>query len=135
MTEPIAAVRDLPSTDRLLAHPALREAQPAALRTQAARQAIAVARQEALAGAPVPPLDELAARAVAVLARFAALSLLPLINASGVILHTNLGRAPLSTAAIAAMQAVAEGYSNLEFDLDAGERGSRFAHLEEPLRR
>ena len=58
-----------------------------------------------------------------------------MINATGVIIHTNLGRAPLSDEAIAAMDAVARGYSNLEFDLDAGERGSRHGHLEEQIRR
>src|SRR5579883_3763 len=135
MSEFSKTIRQLPSVDRLLAHPALREAQPAALRTEAARQAIAEARREALAGAPVPDTDVLADRAVAALRRLATPSLRPVINASGVILHTNLGRAPLSEAAIAAMRAVAEGYSNLEFDLEAGERGSRFTHLEEPLRR
>jgi L-seryl-tRNA(Ser) seleniumtransferase len=61
-------------------------------------------------------------------------SLRPVINATGVIIHTNLGRAPLSSAAIEAMAAVSRGYSNLEFDLEAGERGSRFTHLEAALR-
>lgn len=73
----------------------------------------------------------------AVLNRATALdpSLCPVINATGVVLHTNLGRAPLSDAAIEAMRAVSRGYSNLEFDLDSGERGSRFAHLEGLLQR
>ena len=53
-----------------------------------------------------------------------------MINASGVILHTNLGRAPLSEAALAAMEAVSRGYSNLEFDLESGARGSRHVHIE-----
>jgi L-seryl-tRNA(Ser) seleniumtransferase len=57
------------------------------------------------------------------------------INASGVILQTNLGRAPLGERAIAAMDAVARGYSNLEFDLDAGERGSRHDHVRDLIRR
>jgi L-seryl-tRNA(Ser) seleniumtransferase len=61
-------------------------------------------------------------------------SLRPVINATGVIVHTNLGRAPLSGAAIDAMAAVSRGYSNLEFDLEAGERGSRGSHLEAALR-
>jgi L-seryl-tRNA(Ser) seleniumtransferase len=56
------------------------------------------------------------------------------INATGVIVHTNLGRAPLSPTAIDAVAAAAEGYSNLEYDLDAGRRGSRQAHLEDLLR-
>ena len=62
-------------------------------------------------------------------------TLLPVINASGVILHTNLGRAPLSAAAVQATQAVALGYSSLEFDLDKGQRGSRLVHAEALLQR
>ena len=62
-------------------------------------------------------------------------SLLPVINASGVILHTNLGRAPLSNAALQAMHAVAQGYSNLELDLETGKRGSRLVHAEGLLQR
>jgi L-seryl-tRNA(Ser) seleniumtransferase len=62
-------------------------------------------------------------------------TLVPVINASGVILHTNLGRAPLSTAALKAMEAVSHGYSNLEFDLETGKRGSRLLHAEELLKR
>ena len=62
-------------------------------------------------------------------------TLLPVINASGVILHTNLGRAPLSNAALKAIQAISHGYSNLEFDLDTGKRGSRLLHAEELLKR
>lgn len=61
-------------------------------------------------------------------------TLLPVINASGVILHTNLGRAPLSAAAIQAMEAVGHGYSNLELDLASGKRGSRLVHAEGLLR-
>ena len=60
-------------------------------------------------------------------------TLLPVINATGVIIHTNLGRAPLSDAARQAMEAVAAGYSNLEYDLEAGERGSRYRHAERLL--
>jgi len=62
-------------------------------------------------------------------------TLLPVINASGVILHTNLGRAPLSAAAVQATQATALGYSNLEYDLDKGQRGSRLVHAEALLQR
>ena len=61
-------------------------------------------------------------------------SLRPAINATGVVLHTNLGRAPLSNQAIAAIAAAAEGYSNLEYDLDTGARGSRYAHCASLLR-
>jgi L-seryl-tRNA(Ser) seleniumtransferase len=61
-------------------------------------------------------------------------TLLPVINASGVILHTNLGRAPLSNAALKAMQTISHGYSNLEFDLETGKRGSRLLHAEALLK-
>lgn len=62
-------------------------------------------------------------------------TLLPVINATGVVLHTNLGRAPLSRAAMQAVQNVALGYSNLEYDLDRGARGSRLVHAETLLQR
>lgn len=62
-------------------------------------------------------------------------TLIPVINASGVILHTNLGRAPLSEATIRAMDAVSRGYSNLEFDLETGKRGSRLIHAESLLQK
>lgn len=62
-------------------------------------------------------------------------TLLPVINATGVILHTNLGRAPLSRAAMQAVQNVALGYSNLEYDLERGARGSRLVHAEALLQR
>ncbi len=61
-------------------------------------------------------------------------SLRPVINATGVVLHTNLGRAPLPAAAVAAIQEIAGGYSNLEYDLAAGERGSRYSHCVALLR-
>ncbi len=57
-------------------------------------------------------------------------TLLPVINATGVILHTNLGRAPLSRAALQAIQPLSAGYSTLEYDLEKGKRGSRSVHAE-----
>lgn len=62
-------------------------------------------------------------------------SLEPVVNATGIIVHTNLGRAPLSEAALAALQAVARGYSNLEYDLERGARGHRDAHAKSLLAR
>ena len=61
-------------------------------------------------------------------------SLRPVINATGVVLHTNLGRAPLAPAARAAMARSARGYGNLEFDLERGGRGSRYVHCVQLLR-
>jgi len=58
-----------------------------------------------------------------------AYSLCPVINATGVILHTNLGRAPIGEAALQRVTEVARGYSNLEFDLESGERGERDVHV------
>lgn len=83
----------------------------------------------------MPPVEDIVAavdsRARSVLAP----SLRPVVNATGVIIHTNLGRAPLSDDALTAMAEAARGYSNLEFELEAGERGSRYVHLEGQIRR
>ncbi|MGI8551452.1 MAG: L-seryl-tRNA(Sec) selenium transferase [Dehalococcoidia bacterium] len=124
--------RSLPSVDRLLSQPEVQALAvlPPALRTQLAREVLAIARASVAGGAPCPPIDELGRQVVAAAESLAAPSLRPLINATGVILHTNLGRAPLSDAARQAMEAVSQGYSNLEYDLESGERGSRYSHLE-----
>ena len=132
-------LRDIPSIDRLLL--ALRQRDPAAshaLLRDAARAEVDLLRGEIQTGACLPeirPLDLLVSRATARLARDLAPSLRPVINAGGVIIQTNLGRAPLSAAALAAMARVGAGYSNLEYDLEAGARGSRSVHLESLLRR
>ncbi len=77
--------------------------------------------------------DSLLARARELVAEAERLSLRRVLNATGVILHTNLGRAPLARPARDALEAVAAGYSNLEFDLDGGERGARGSHLADLL--
>ncbi len=78
----------------------------------------------------LPGLEELLEDVVLLLDKLLKTTLLPVINASGVIIHTNLGRAPLSSQALEATQAVAGGYSTLEFDLGSGGRGSRLVHAE-----
>ena len=83
----------------------------------------------------LPSLDAILSRAESRLAAWTAPTLLPVINATGVILHTNLGRAPLSKAALAAMKASAENYSTLEYDLEKGQRGSRLIHAESILQK
>jgi L-seryl-tRNA(Ser) seleniumtransferase len=95
---------------------------------KAARQAIDEHREAVRAGAD-PALD-LLPRARDVLAGLGSASQRPVLNATGVIIHTNLGRAPLAAQARAAVAAIAEGYCNLELDLDSGRRGSRQAHVE-----
>ncbi len=83
----------------------------------------------------IPEGDALLLRAHALLSDWTAHTLQPVINATGVIVHTNLGRAPLSTAALQAMQDASAGYSNLEYDLVQGRRGSRSVHAEALLKR
>ncbi len=137
--------RDLPSVERLVQAV---QAQAGAMQfrrellVQAARSTLAVARAELRArqanGSPAndserdatsPVLQRLVDEVLQRLAALISPSLRPVINATGVIIQTNLGRAPLSQAALAAMQDVGAGYSNLEYDLAAGERGSRTTHL------
>jgi L-seryl-tRNA(Ser) seleniumtransferase len=83
----------------------------------------------------LPLHDLILAQVISLLAKWIHPTLLSVINATGVILHTNLGRAPLSAATIHAMDAVARGYSNLEYDLEKGARGSRLIHAESVLQK
>jgi L-seryl-tRNA(Ser) seleniumtransferase len=118
--------RQLPSVDRLLQEPGIAELLAAAPRSavvRAVREAVDAARR-LRAGQP----DDWAADVAERLARRTTRSLRPVINATGVVLHTNLGRAPLAAVAWEAMRAVAEGYSTLEFDLASGTRGQRADH-------
>ena len=100
----------------------------------AARAAIEHERAAILTGEPAPTQSELLARAATLLAQRAQPRLRPVINAAGAILNTNLGRAPLSQRAIQRIAEIAGGYSNLELDLDSGERGSRQSHTRDLLR-
>ena len=124
-------LRDLPSVDRLLADETLAGA-PRSLALVAARAALDGARRTI--GSGRDPGD-VAALARAELERLAAPSLRRVLNATGVIVHTNLGRAPLAEAALARVEEVGGSYSNLELDLDSGARGSRQSHVAEALRR
>ena len=112
-------LRDLPSVDKLA--------------TAVARAELQARREELLDGADGGGDDatvDLVARARARLRP----RLRRVLNATGVVVHTNLGRAPLAAEAQAAVAHIAAGYSNLELDLSSGERGSRHAHVEELLR-
>ncbi|MFL5302644.1 MAG: L-seryl-tRNA(Sec) selenium transferase [Anaeromyxobacteraceae bacterium] len=123
--------RKIPKADRLLAaaegagfvarlgHAAVME------RVRAALEEV---RGRVLRGDPCPAAAEVEAALLARLAEEARGSLRRVVNATGVVVHTNLGRAPLSEAALAAMREVGAGYSNLEYDLGEGERGDRYGH-------
>jgi L-seryl-tRNA(Ser) seleniumtransferase len=124
-------LRDLPSVDRLLADEAL-AAGPRPLATEAARRALDRAREAIRAG---DDPGDVTASARAELERLRAPSLRRVLNATGVIVHTNLGRAPLAPSALARVEEVGAAYSNLELDLETGERGSRQAHVGDALRR
>ena len=82
----------------------------------------------------IPSQEALLERTGEILSDWSKPSLVPVINASGVIIHTNLGRAPLSQSAIQAAKEAAQGYTNLEYDLEKGQRGSRLVHAEAILR-
>lgn len=104
------------------------------LLTAAARDLLSQWRTAVIEQGLTPPnLSSLAAEVVALAEKRAKMSLRPVINASGVVLHTNLGRSPLSDAAIKAVLSVARGYCNLEMDLESGERGERYSHVENLL--
>ena len=128
--------RHLPSVDRLISEQRIKqleETYPHELLVNLIRQRLERERRAIAAGNPCPAIDEIVASISAQLSALENPSLRPVINATGVILHTNLGRAPLSREAIAAMDTVAENYSNLEFDIDSGNRGSRHTHIEQIL--
>jgi len=124
-------LRDLPSVDELARDECLAE-EPAPLVVAAAREVLARAREEIAAGHEP---GDLAERTLAELAAARAPALRRALNATGVIVHTNLGRAPLPEAALARALEVGRGYSNLEYDLTAGGRGSRQDHVAAILRR
>jgi L-seryl-tRNA(Ser) seleniumtransferase len=131
-------LRSLPAVDQLLRLPVVGgwvETYGRPLTLDALRLALDEARAQYPQTQSVPDEAALLARAERRLQEWARPTLLPVINASGVVLHTNLGRAPLSTAALQAAQAVSLGYSNLEYDLEKGQRGSRLAHAETLLQR
>ena len=132
-----AQFRLLPSVDELL-HSASGQRFVAAYgrpaTVSALRSSLDEARAAIRAGQPCPSIDALLTAASLRLEQGQRPHLRTVINATGVIINTNLGRAPLSREALAAVHAVAGGYSNLEYDLEAGERGSRHSHVAALLR-
>ncbi|MFQ5996032.1 MAG: L-seryl-tRNA(Sec) selenium transferase [Dehalococcoidales bacterium] len=125
--------RRLPSVDRVLTAKRLKqlgEAYPHNLLVDLVRQQLERERLAIAAGKLASSLTKIVDSICAQIQALENPSLRPVINATGVILHTNLGRAPLSQEAIAVMDTTAKGYSNLEFDLSSGTRGSRQVHIE-----
>ncbi len=132
-------LRQLPQVDELLRHPHLSPAAgtplPRLLAAAAVRRTLAEKRQwlATCPAADLPPeldLESLLQELLQEIQAAGQTSLRRVINATGVVIHTNLGRSPLAAAALAQIQEVAAHYSTLEYDLAKGERGSRHDHLE-----
>jgi L-seryl-tRNA(Ser) seleniumtransferase len=131
-------LRALPSVDQLLNDPQVNQwlasfGRPLTL--EAVRETLAAVREQYPRNGQVLGREDLLEAVGRSLKSWTAPTLLPVINASGVILQTNLGRAPLSRASLEAIQQIAVGYSSLEYDLQRGKRGSRLVHAEALLQR
>lgn len=129
-------LKDIPSTDRLLKE---KKAQDLInrygreLTLKATRISLDQIRESVKKGYYVPENKKILKNVEVVLEDWLKLSLVPVINATGIIIHTNLGRAPLSKETMEAMSSVSTGYSNLEYDLATGKRGKRSHHAESIL--
>jgi L-seryl-tRNA(Ser) seleniumtransferase len=124
--------RQLPSIDELLRHRRLASIAATSSRpllVESARQTLEAIRAQIRSGQASPSSEAIAARVFTLFQKQQRPSLRPVINATGVIINTNLGRAPLSQESLQAIVDVAQGYANLEYDLEAGERGSRHTHV------
>ena len=126
-------LRNLPSVEKILSNPNLRKKlreYDRQIVTELVRDTISHARANLIHGFPAPSITSIINQVKESLRSFAEIGPKPVINATGVVLHTNLGRAPISMDAVNAMIYSSQGYSNLEFDLGSGNRGSRQAHIE-----
>ncbi|MCL5057649.1 MAG: L-seryl-tRNA(Sec) selenium transferase [Actinobacteria bacterium] len=136
MSDKKALLRDIPKVDEVMkitSIDGLTALYPRELVVEAVRGALEGIRQSILNGGKEPGRlkpEELSARVAAALKRLTRPNLRRVINATGVVLHTNLGRAVLSPSAIEAVQMAASGYSNLELNLESGKRGSRYDPVE-----
>ena len=131
-------LRQIPKVDELMKQPVLQQLcadVPAQTVTQAVRQELEELRKSILSGTiqELPAVEDLCRKVVLAANKQAEPSLRRVINATGIILHTNLGRACLSDRAAAAAQSVAQSYSTLEYNLQEGRRGTRYSHVEELL--
>ena len=131
-------LRQIPKTDSLLSRPAIRDAQeryPYAFVKATVQDCLDELREEALAGRidRIPTPDELETSILGRLERGHLFRMKRVINATGVVLHTNLGRAPLGEDAAMHIAELSKGYCNLEYDTQTGSRGSRYALVEQLL--
>jgi L-seryl-tRNA(Ser) seleniumtransferase len=123
--------RRLPGVDKVLADERLvHSGYPHDLLVDVIRKRLDHERLSITAGQSCASLEDIVTSVIAELEALGKPGLRRVINASGVILHTNLGRAPISREALTAMEDVSRGYANLEFDLKSGIRGSRHVHIE-----
>ena len=126
-------LRKIPKVDELLRHEKLSDlsCQHTVL-TETVREVIDALRRAILAGEE-PSLEPqiICEQVIDAVRKKTTMNLRPVINATGIVLHTNLGRAKLSSAAVAAIQSVAQDYNTLEYNLEKGSRGSRYAHVEQ----
>jgi len=130
-------LRKIPSVDKLLSHPSLlkiKESVGGELVTYSIRNVLDVERTRILDGKKSRSAEKLIEEIQQFAEKIAGSSLKPVINATGIILHTNLGRAPLSKEILSEMEPILSGYSNLEFDLHSGKRGDRTDHINELLK-
>ncbi|MGD0855979.1 MAG: L-seryl-tRNA(Sec) selenium transferase [Dehalococcoidia bacterium] len=129
-------LRKVPSTQRLISEKKIEQLTsiyPRSLILELIHRRLDNVRSSIIGGKQCPSLDEITESVCSDVHLALRSSLRPVINATGVILQTNLGRAPLSRDAIAAMGNIAQGYSNLEFELGTATRGSRHSHVEQLL--
>jgi len=131
-------LRRIPKIDVLISRPELEKAAekyPYALIKSVTTAYLAELRSKVLSGliASIPPVESIENEIVSRLEGENYFSLRRVVNATGVVLHTNLGRAPLGDAVAEHVANVAKGYCNLEYDLDEGKRGSRYSHVEKLL--
>jgi len=136
--EAMSELRSLPSVDQLANQPGAAELinqYGRSLTIEAIRFTLEDIRSNHDPAKGIPGSGELIKRCETALGEWTRASLVGVINATGVILHTNLGRAPLSRSAIEAINSIAAGYSSLEYDLGRGKRGSRLVHAESLLTR
>ncbi|MRG93561.1 L-seryl-tRNA(Sec) selenium transferase [Polyangium spumosum] len=131
-----ADLRGIPRVDRVLASPSLPEAKRrlgVASLTRLVRRALDEAREAVRGGAPCPTAEDVAARVAAYAEQTLRTRARRVINATGVVLHTNLGRAPLGARVAEALASSAAGYTSIEIDLATGKRGRRGAFAEDAL--